>query len=64
MLATRSSFVTFEKSKRWTRERIVGMIFWGSVVQRMNTTKEGGSSRVLRRALKAELDILWTSSMM
>ena len=51
------------KSKRWQRETMVAGTFWGSVVARMNTTWGGGSSRVLSRALKAELESLCTSSM-
>ena len=39
-------------------------ILWGSVVANINTTKGGGSSRVLRRALKADLESMWTSSIM
>ena len=41
------------KSKHWQRERIVAGTFWVSVVAKMKITWPGGSSRVLRRALKA-----------
>ena len=41
------------KSKRCTRERTVAGISRGSVVARMKTTWEGGSSSVLSNALKA-----------
>ncbi len=52
------------KSNRWHRERIVIGIFVGSVVQKMNLTCSGGSSRVFSRALKASRVSMWTSSMM
>jgi hypothetical protein len=37
------------KSKRWTRDTTAGLIWVLSVVQKMNTTWSGGSSRVLSR---------------
>ena len=52
------------KSKRWQRERIVAGILWRSVVARMKTAWDGGSSSVLRSAWKAAEEIAWTSSMM
>ena len=54
----------FLKSKRWQREMMVAGTLWTSVVAKMNLTWEGGSSRVLSRALKAALESMWTSSMM
>ena len=52
------------KSKRWQRDKIVTGIFCTSVVAKMNLTWAGGSSSVFRRALKACLVSMWTSSMM
>ena len=52
------------KSKRWQRESTVAGIFFGSVVARMKTTCGGGSSSVLRKALKAGPESMWTSSTM
>ena len=40
------------KSNRWHRERIVIGIFVGSVVQKMNFTCSGGSSRVFRQGVE------------
>jgi len=37
---------------------------WRSVVAMMKTTCEGGSSRIFKRALNAEVESMWTSSMM
>jgi len=51
------------KSNRWHRERMVAGSRSASVVAKMNFTCSGGSSRVLRRALKASLVSMWTSSM-
>ena len=42
---------------------MVGRILCFSVVARMNTACLGGSSKVFRKALKASLDNMWTSSM-
>ena len=50
------------KSNRWQRLRIVGSTRWGSVVASTNTTRGGGSSRVLSRALKAAVESMWHSS--
>ena len=52
------------KLKRWHRDRMVSGTSWTSVVAKTKTTRGGGSSRVLRRALKAAVDNMWTSSMM
>src|SRR4051812_37829939 len=52
------------KSKIWQRERMVGMILCFSVVARMKIACGGGSSSVFRNALKADVDNMWTSSMM
>ena len=52
------------KSKRWQRDRMVAGILWTSVVASTKTTCGGGSSRVLRRALKASLVSMWASSTM
>ena len=51
------------KSNRWQRERMVAGTFTGSVVEKMNLTCWGGSSRVFSSALKASLVSMWTSSM-
>ncbi len=51
------------KSYCWQRERMVSGILWYSVVAKMNFTRGGGSSRVFRRALKAPVESMWTSSM-
>ena len=51
------------KSYCWQRERMVSGILWYSVVAKMNFTRGGGSSSVLRSALKAPVDSMWTSSM-
>ena len=50
------------KSKRWQRLKMVGSTRWGSVVASTNTTRGGGSSRVLSRALKAAVESMWHSS--
>ena len=42
---------------------IVSGSLLGSVVARMNITWAGGSSSVFKRALKASLVSMWTSSM-
>ena len=42
---------------------MVGNILCFSVVARMNTTWAGGSSRVFRKALKAAVESMCTSSM-
>ena len=44
------------KSNRWQRLWMVGRTLWGSVVQRMNFTCDGGSSMVLSSALNAALE--------
>ena len=54
----------FLKSKRWHLEMMVAGTLWMSVVAKINLTCSGGSSRVLRRALKAPVESMWTSSMM
>ena len=41
---------------------MVGSTRWGSVVASTNTTRGGGSSRVLSRALKAAVESMWHSS--
>ena len=51
------------KSKRCTRERIVSGSLAAAVVAKMNFTCGGGSSSVLRSALKAGSVSMWTSSM-
>src|SRR5699024_8113810 len=50
------------KSKRWHLEIIVSGILCGSVVAKMNTTCEGGSSNVFSNALNALTEIICTSS--
>ena len=42
---------------------MVGMILCFSVVAKMNLAYAGGSSKVFRKALKAEVLSMWTSSM-
>ena len=59
-----SATVILWKSYFWHRERIVGKILFFSVVARMKMTYSGGSSRVLRNALNAAGESMWTSSMM
>ncbi len=61
---TSSSSVKRPKSKRWQRDRIVAGTFCGSVVARIKIIYSGGSSSVFKRALKALVDSMWTSSMM
>ena len=51
------------KSNRWHRLLTVSGSFCGSVVEKMNVTWDGGSSRVFSSALKAGSDSMWTSSM-
>src|SRR5947207_1910528 len=48
----------------WQRESIVAGSLCRSVVAMINTTCEGGSSRILSRALNAEVESMCTSSMM
>ena len=50
-------------SRRWQRESTVAGIFCGSVVHITKMTWSGGSSNVLSSALKAEVESMWTSSM-
>ena len=50
-------------AKRWQRERMVAGTLWSSVVARMKIRWAGGSSRIFSRALKAEMESMWTSSM-
>jgi hypothetical protein len=52
------------KSKRWQRESTVAGILRGSVVASTKTTWGGGSSSVLRKALNAGPESMWTSSTM
>ena len=52
------------KSNRWQRETMVAGNFCSSVVASMNITCAGGSSSVLRSALKALCDSMCTSSIM
>src|SRR5713101_8162557 len=55
------------KSKRCSRDRIgaaVFAIFWGSVVANTNTTRLGGSSRILSSAFHASRVSMWASSTM
>ena len=51
-------------SRCWVRLLMVAGTFCGSVVARMYTTCDGGSSSVLSSALAAAFDSMWTSSMM
>ena len=52
------------KSYLWHLEMMVAGILSDSVVAKMKITCFGGSSIVLRRALNAPLESMWTSSMM
>ena len=61
---TMSSVLIRRKSKRWQREWIVSGTLCGCVVHSTNTVLGGGSSSVLRSALNAEVESMWTSSMM
>ena len=51
------------KSKIWQRERMVGITLCFSVVAKIKMAWAGGSSSVLRKALKAALESMCTSSM-
>ena len=55
--------VILSKSYIWQRERMVGSILCFSVVARIKITCEGGSSNVFRKALKAAVESMCTSSM-
>ena len=61
--ASMSSGSIRRRSKRWQRLRTVTGTLRISVVAKMNFTWGGGSSRVLRSALKAEVLSMCTSSM-
>ena len=50
------------KSKRWQRDNIVEGILWGSVVAKIKTICDGGSSSVFNNALKAPVVNICTSS--
>lgn len=52
-----SESVRRRKSKRWQRERIVAGILCRSVVARMKTACEGGSSSVFSSAWKAAAEM-------
>ena len=54
----------FRNSKCWARLWMVSGIFLGSVVASRKMTWGGGSYNVFRRALKAAVESMWTSSMM
>ena len=60
--STMSCMVIREKSYIWQRDRIVGIILCFSVVASMKITYDGGSSSVLRNALKAAGESICTSS--
>ena len=61
--ATMSSTPMRLKSKTWQREMMVGSIFCFSVVAKMKMAYDGGSSNVFKKALKAAVDSMCTSSM-
>ena len=63
-LDTMDSGAMRRKSKRWQREWMVSGTFCGSVVHKMNTTCDGGSSSVFSNALNAAVESMWTSSTM
>ena len=60
--STIASMGTRRKSKRWQREVMVAGISCSSVVARMKMAWGGGSSSVFRRALKAPVVSMCTSS--
>lgn len=70
VLAIDSSFLEMSatvwrvKWKRWVRLVMVAGTLSSSVVARIKMAWAGGSSRVLRSALKASLVSMWVSSMM
>ena len=53
---------TLLKTNLWHLDKIVTGTFSVSVVAKIKTTSRGGSSSVLRSALKAAFDNMWTSS--
>ena len=55
---------TRRRSKRWQRDSTVTGTLRISVVAKTNLACSGGSSSVFRKALKAAVDSMWTSSMM
>ena len=59
-----SASLILSRSKRITRDNIVSGTLLISVVARRNITCDGGSSSVLRRALKAHFESICTSSIM
>ena len=61
---TISSLLTLLKSKIWHRDKIVGIILCFSVVAKINLACGGGSSKVFKKALNADLDNICTSSIM
>ena len=61
-LRTMSAMLMRLKSYVWQRLRMVGRILCFSVVARMKMACAGGSSKVLRKALKAAADSMCTSS--
>ena len=63
-LLAMSPGVMRRKSNRWQRDRMVAGTLWISVVARMKSTWDGGSSSVFSRALNAPVDSICTSSMM
>ena len=63
-LRTMSIMLIRLKSYIWQRDRMVGITLCFSVVARMKIAYAGGSSRVFRKALKAWLLSIWTSSIM
>ena len=60
---TMSATVMRWKSKIWHRLRMVGRILCFSVVAKMKMACAGGSSSVFRKALKAAVESMCTSSM-
>ena len=58
------SIGTKRKLNCWHLDFIVAGTFCSSVVAKMNTTYSGGSSIVFKSALKAEVESMWTSSIM
>jgi hypothetical protein len=58
----KSGLDIFLKSYLWHLDIIVSGTLCVSVVANINFTKDGGSSSIFKRALKAHLESIWTSS--
>src|SRR5690242_82892 len=60
--STVSLLVILLKSKIWQRDKMVGIILCFSVVAKIKMAKDGGSSKVFRKALNAAEESMCTSS--